>query len=90
MVVKKINRFKQQEKLINKRRHNIWKNIKKTCCNEKKKKKVPEEERGGGGGGGGRKKKRKKHTHTHLFSKGMNGKKTVTITKTHNMWSKSV
>ena len=50
MVVKKINRFKQQEKLINKRRHNIWKNLKK--FKKKKKKNVPEEERGGGGGGG--------------------------------------
>ena len=44
----------------------------------------------GGGRAIERNKERKKHTHTHLFSKDMNGKKTVTITKTHNMWSKSM
>ena len=60
---------------------------KKRKKKKKRKKNVPEED-SGGGGGKKEKKKERNPPHTHLFSKGMNGKKTVTITKTHNTWSK--
>ena len=89
MVVKKIKKIKivlNSKKNLSTREDTAYGRIKKK--KKKKEKKTYQKKKGGGGGEIERKKERKKPPHTHLFSKGMNGKKTVTITKTHNTWSK--
>ena len=64
---------------------------KKKKRKKRKEKKTYQKKKGVGGWGGGGDRigetEKKKHTQ-NLFSKGMNGKKTVTIIKTHNTWSK--